>query len=186
MTASARLDSLAAIEEALWRELQRAPADRAHPWRTPVLATTDGRVGDARTVVLRDADRDASSLHIYSDARTAKVTQAQSHPDATLVMWSPALAWQLRLRVRLEVSTDGLEVSSRWTQLKLTPAANDYLSLYAPGSALAGAMAARGERAHFALLEAKVEFIDWLEIDPHNGHRRARFGGDATAVWLQP
>jgi pyridoxamine 5'-phosphate oxidase len=88
--------------------------------------------------------------------------------------------------VQVEVSTDGLELSSRWAQLKLTPAANDYLSLHAPGSALDGAMASRGERAHFALLEAKISFIDWLEIDAQRGHRRARFGGDATPVWLQP
>ena len=42
----------------LWRELQRAPHDRHHEWRTPVLATQgiDGRGPQARTVVLRHAD----------------------------------------------------------------------------------------------------------------------------------
>lgn len=186
MNAAARLDTLAAIEDTLWRELADAPRDKAHPWRTPVLATTDGQIGDARTVVVRDADREAALLLLYSDARSAKVTQAQAHPAATLVMWSPALAWQLRIRVHLEVCTDGLELSSRWARLKLTPAANDYLSLHAPGSALDSALAARGERAHFALIEAHVRSIDWLELDAKQGHRRARFGVGATPVWLQP
>ena len=33
---------------------------------------------------------------------------------------------------------------------------------------------ARGERAHFALVEAAVEAIDWLELHAQ-GHRRAAF-----------
>ena len=183
--AAARLDSLQAIENALWRELQAAPHDPQHPWRTPVLATTDGRSGDARTVVLRQADRAQALLLVYSDARSAKVAQARTHPEATLVMWSPALSWQLRLRVQLEVSTDGLELSSRWAQLKLHPGAQDYLSALAPGTPLDSALAARGERAHFAMIEARVHSIDWLELHAE-GHRRARFGGETTPTWLQP
>jgi hypothetical protein len=181
----ARLESLAAIEDALWRQLEAAPHEREHPWRTPVLATTDGRIADARTVVLRGADRERALLSMYSDARSAKVAQLRAHPQATLVMWSPALNWQLRLRIDVEVSTDGLELSSRWAQLKLTAVALDFLSVHAPGSRLDGTLAARGERAHFALIEAHVRSIDWLELHAQ-GHRRARFDSDATACWLQP
>ena len=182
---NARLDSLSAIEAALWRELQAAPRDRQHPWRTPVLGTTDGEVGDARTVVLRDADAAQGSLLVYSDARAGKVAQIALHPRGTLVMWSEALGWQLRVRVQIDVITDGLELSSRWAQLKLTPAAHDYLSALAPGSPLDTALGSRGDRAHFALLEAHVLSIDWLELHAQ-GHRRARFSNDTTARWLQP
>jgi pyridoxamine 5'-phosphate oxidase len=179
------LDSLPAIEDALWQALQRAVHDKAHPWRTPVLATTDGEIGDARTVVLREAERDRAGLRLYSDARSAKAAQIASHPQGTLVMWSPALGWQLRVRVVLTVSTEGLEVSSRWAKLKLSPAANDYLSSHAPGTPLEAALAARGERAHFALIDAHVQSIDWLELHA-DGHRRARFVVGATPCWLQP
>jgi pyridoxamine 5'-phosphate oxidase len=181
---SGRLDSLAAIEAAVWRELLAAPRDKLHPWRTPVLATTDGELGDARTVVLRGADAQRRTLLIYSDARAGKVAQLGAHPQGTLVMWSPALSWQVRLRVHVDVATDGLEVSSRWAQLKLSPAAQDYLSAQAPGSPLQQALGARGERAHFALLEAQVLWLDWLELHA-DGHRRARFDADATPRWLQ-
>jgi hypothetical protein len=47
------------------------------------------------------------------------------------------------------------------------------------------ALDARGDRSHFALLEAQVLSIDWLELHVQ-GHRRARFGNDATSCWLQP
>jgi pyridoxamine 5'-phosphate oxidase len=182
---NARLDSLPAIEDALWQALQQAVHDKAHPWRAPVLATTDGDLGDARTVVLREADRDRATLRLYSDARSAKVAQIAAHPVGTLVMWSPALGWQLRVRARLDVSIEGLEVSSRWARLKLSPAAHDYLSVQAPGTPLDAALGARGERAHFALLNAQVLSIDWLELHA-DGHRRARFVVGATARWLQP
>ena len=126
----------------------------------------------------------ARTLLLYCDARSAKATQIAAHPIGTVVMWSPALGWQLRARVQLEVQTDGLAVSSRWARLKLSPAAHDYLSALAPGSVLDRAMGARGERAHFALIEARVQSLDWLELH-EQGHRRARF--DATgARWLQP
>ena len=178
-----RLDSLPEIEAALWRELAAAPLDKRHPWRTPVLATTDGELGDARTVVLREVDAPRRRLTIYSDSRAAKVEQLTAHPLATLVLWSPELSWQLRLRVRLQMHDTGLTVSSHWTRLKLSPAATDYLSALAPGSTLDNAVAARGERSHFGLIVAEVRGVDWLELHAQ-GHRRARFGsGDAT--WLQ-
>jgi len=178
-----RLDSLAAIEAALWRELTAAPHDPQHPWRTAVLATTDGEIGDARTVVLRNTDSAAKRLTLFSDARTPKVAQLSAHPVGTMVMWSPALSWQVRLRVELQVHADGLAVSSYWAHLKLSPAAHDYLSALAPGSALDNALGARGERAHFALITADVLSVDWVELHAM-GRRRARFAA-GTAIWLQ-
>jgi pyridoxamine 5'-phosphate oxidase len=182
---TARLESLQAIEAELWRELEAAPRDKQHPWRTPVLATTDGQVGDARTVILREVNAEQATLLIYTDARAGKVAQIAAHPRGTLVMWSPALGWQLRLRVQLQTVNDGLELSSCWARLKLSPAADDYLSPQAPGTPLEHAIDSRGERAYFALLEASVLSIDWLELHAQ-GHRRARFGNDATSCWLQP
>ena len=178
-----RLQTLAEIEAVLWQQLHAAVARGPHPWRTAVLATTDGEIGDARTVVLRSADSASQRLTLFSDARAAKVAQMATHPLGTLVLWSPALSWQLRVRVRLRAHTDGLAVSSHWARLKLTAAAQDYLSLRPPGSALNASVDARGERAHFALIEAEVQAIDWLELHPQ-GHRRASFA-EGQALWLQ-
>jgi len=76
-------------------------------------------------------------------------------------------------------------VSSRWARIKLTPAAQDYISPLPPGSPL-GAVPApeRQSREHFAVLTARVQSIDWLELHAE-GHRRASF--DATGRrWLAP
>jgi hypothetical protein len=181
-----RLAALPAIAAEIWEQLAAAVQDRGHAWRTPVLATTDGTVADARTVILREVDARTRRLLFYTDQRSAKVAQLLSHPEATLVMWSPALRWQLRCRVRLGLEDDGLAVSSRWAHVKLSPAAQDYLSPLPPGAALHQAAPTHDavQRAHFSVVVAQVTAIDWLELHAE-GHRRARFEDD-TACWLQP
>lgn len=175
---------LAEVEAAIWREMARALHDKSHGWRIGVLATTDGEFADARHVVLRDVDRAARTLLVYTDARSPKVRQVAQHPLGTLVLWSEALGWQLRLRVALRLETEGLIVSSRWARLKMTPGARDYMSPLAPGSPLARPSPQRSSRAHFAVLVADVRSIDWLDLETE-GHRRARFDADG-ARWLAP
>ena len=185
---AARLSTLTEIEAALWQELRGAVRDKAHGWRTPVLATVATRgdevAADARTVVLREVNVAARELLFYSDARAPKAGQLREHPQATLVMWCKVLAWQLRCRVRLSLQEEGLAVSSRWATLKHSAAAQDYLSPLSPGSPLTGTAPAAGQRENFAVVTATVDEIDWLELHP-KGHRRARFG-PGVAEWIQP
>lgn len=180
----APLNTLQTIEASVWQELAAAALDKGHAWRCAVLATIDGDSADARSVVLREVDATQRELIIFTDARSAKVAQLQAHPRATLVLWSPTLLWQLRLRVLLAIETSGLALSSRWASLQFSPAANDYLARLAPGTPLAEARVERDSREHFAVLTAKVNAIDWLEINPA-GHRRALFD-DQGARWLVP
>ncbi len=183
---------LDALLDRCWRELARATADKQHGWRLGALATRDGDGVDARTVVLREVHAEAREILLYTDARSGKARQLAQWPQGTLLLWSPALSWQLRLRVDLALQVDGLAVASRWARLKLTPAAQDYLSPLPPGTPMdgppGGAASApvpdRAERAHFAVLSARVRSIDWLELAA-GAHRRARFDAQG-ARWLAP
>ncbi len=180
----ARLESLQAIESAVWAELRAAPRNKAHPWRVGVLATVDGEAADARSVVLRDLDLPRRTLLIYADARSPKAAQIESNPLGTLVLWSAALSWQLRLRVSLSLETTGLNVSSRWARLKMTPGAQDFLSPLPPGTRLDHPPPERGSRENFAVVLAAISAVDWLELHA-DGHRRARFD-DQGAHWITP
>jgi pyridoxamine 5'-phosphate oxidase len=180
-----RLDSLAAIEEAVWQQLGACVGDKSHPWRTPVLATLDGERADARTVVLREIDARQKQLLIYTDERAGKVKQLLTRPHGALVMWSPALSWQLRCRVRLSLEMSGLAASSRWARIRLSPAAQDYLSPLPPGTTLPAHPAHDPvARDYFAVIDATIESLDWLELH-RDGHRRAIFD-DQGARWVQP
>lgn len=188
-----RIESLVGVETACWLELQRAAAERDHEWRTMVLATrlladdspegTDG--ADARVVILRGVDTESRTLLFYTDHRSGKVRQLHQAPWVTCVAWSRKLGWQLRLRALVSVEVDGLDVSSRWARMKLSPGAQDYLSPLAPGTPVEDRwQPQRADRTHFAVLRAQVRSLDWLELHA-DGHRRARFEADG-ATWLSP
>jgi len=183
-----RLTTLDAIEAAVWIELSRAVRDKAHAWRTPVLATVDGSVSppraDARTVVLREVDEAQRRLVFFTDSRSLKAAQMAANPNATVVFWSPALNWQLRCDVALSIDVDSPAVASRWARIQSSVAASDYLSFAAPGSPLDGAARPPLDQHHFAVVTAQVHAIDWLELDP-TGHRRARLCC-TDRCWLQP
>ncbi len=191
-----RLDDLTQIEAAVWRELETAVTGRGHPWRVGVLATRDGDGVDARNVVLREIDSATRTLRFFTDARSPKAQQIEQYPAGSLVLWSAALGWQLRLRVALTMENSGLAVLSRWARMKLTPAAQDYLSPLPPGSSLGSSLGstpaappalaqpARESRDHFAVVAAEVMAVDWLELDAR-GHRRAVFDG-GPARWVTP
>ena len=152
-----------------------------------MLATVDGDAADARTVILREVDARQKQLLTFTDDRAGKVAQLLRHPRATLVMWSPALGWQLRCRVMLSLEMTGLAATSRWARIKLTPAAQDYLARLPPGAPLDGAVSVAPEplkREYFAVICAQVLAIDWLELQ-RAGHRRAVFD-EHGGRWVQP
>ena len=182
---NSRIETLALVHQACWLELGLAATQRGHAFRRMALATVDGDSADLRTVLLREVQADARRLVFFTDARSAKVRQIQTQPAATLMVWCECLSWQLRLRVRLAVETSGPAVSSRWARLKMTPAAQDYLSPLAPGTPVDGTLHQGASREQFAVVSAQVQAIDWLELHA-DGHRRASFDGAGHGQWLVP
>lgn len=180
-----RLTDLDAIHQASWHQLARCATDKAHAWRVMGLATVDAGLADLRSVVVREVDVPARTLLFFTDARSPKVAQINAQPQARMLAWSATLGWQLRLQVHLAVETTGLAVSSRWARLKLTPAAQDYLSPLSPGTPVDHPLPERSTRAHFAVVHARVQSIDWLELHAE-GHRRALFDGSGAGRWVTP
>jgi hypothetical protein len=182
---TSRIESLSLIHQACWLEVERAAHQREHAFRVMGLATLDGNVADLRSVVIREVDAADRTLVFFTDSRSPKVAQMRAQPLATMLTWCPNLGWQLRLRVRLDVETSGLTVSSRWARLKMTPAAHDYLSPLPPGTITDRFEPERASREHFAVVSAQVLAIDWLELHA-DGHRRALFDADGNGQWVTP
>lgn len=182
------LDTSQDIRQQIWKELGRASVDRHHAWRTPVLATMgcDGSP-NARTVVLRKVDINQQTLCFYTDARSAKVRELAIEPKAVLAFWSARLNWQLRVKVEISVVSEGPELQVHWQRVKQSASAGDYMATDAPGTerptGFSTAQNLSGDH-HFALLNAQVLQMDWLELG-HGAHRRARLSAD-TWQWLIP
>ncbi|NQW83998.1 MAG: pyridoxamine 5'-phosphate oxidase family protein [Alcaligenaceae bacterium] len=177
----------------LWQELKRAPHDRHHDWRTPILATQgiDQSGPQARTVVLRHADASSWSLRIYTDARSPKCAELMAQPLAQLTFWSKRLNWQLRVSALATVDFDSEQVKAAWERIRQSRASADYLSRVPPGyiqpSGEPAAETTRDSplRHHLAILNFKVSSMDWLALS-QDGHRRARLKPDGLLEWLVP
>ena len=165
----------------LWQELVRAPHDRHHAWRTPVLATQglDQNGPQARTVVLRHADPILWNLRVYTDARAPKCAELLGQPMAQLSFWSQRLNWQLRVSAQASIDFDGEQVNATWERMRGSRASGDYLSPLPPGH-IQSASEDMGDKPaghqrehHLAILNFKVIAMDWLALSK-DGHRRAR------------
>jgi hypothetical protein len=180
-----RFESLHLLHRACWEELERATQEREHGWRIMTLATVESGRAEARSVTLRETDPAGHRLVFYTDDRSPKLRQIEAQPEGTLLAWCPKLSWQIRLRVLLVRETDAHLAMARWARLRLSPSAQDYLSSLAPGEPLSErASEERGSREHFAMVNAQVQSMDWLELHP-DGHRRALFD-TAGGRWVQP
>jgi pyridoxamine 5'-phosphate oxidase len=177
----------------LWQELKRAPHDRHHDWRTPILATQglDQSGPQARTVVLRHADAPLWTLRVYTDARSPKCSELLEQPLAQLTFWSKRLNWQLRVSALATVDFEGEQVNAAWERVRQSHASADYLSALPPGHIHSSSEpiaensgdSLRGH--HLAVLNFKVSSMDWLALSK-DGHRRARFTSAGLLEWLVP
>lgn len=177
----------------LWQELTRAPHDRHHEWRTPVLATQgiDQSGPQARTVVLRHADAPLWKLRVYTDARSPKCSELVAQPLAQLTFWSKRLNWQLRVSALATVELEGEQVNAAWDRVRQSHASADYLSALPPGHVQSSNKAPDENNAdslrghHLAVLNFKVSAMDWLALSK-DGHRRARLTPAGKLEWLVP
>lgn len=175
----------------VWQELTRAPHDRHHEWRTPVLSTQG--VSDtgpqARTVVLRHADARLWVLRVFTDARSPKCAELAAQPLAQLTFWSKRLNWQLRVAACATVLTEGQVVDAAWQRVAQSPSRADYTSALAPGCPQPSTPDAgtQGNTVahHLAVIAFQITVLDWLALG-RDGHQRARLLPGGAFEWLVP
>lgn len=178
---------LTQLHAEVWRRLTRGVHDRHAPARHPTLATvtSDGRP-QARTVVLRAANKAAGTVDIHTDLRSAKVRELRAAPFAALHVWDASAHLQLRLEAHVTLLT-GIDVAAIWAAV---PEASrvSYGSIPAPRQPIAQALdyTKAYDAAAFAVLRLQISAIDALHLGPN--HRRAKFdrGTDWAGVWLAP
>lgn len=179
--------NLAELHEQVWARLTRGVHDRHAPARHPTLATvTPAGMPQARTVVLRAADKAACSLDIHTDLHSAKVTELRATPFAALHIWDSTAHLQLRAEAEVTILT-GADVADIWARVP-APSRLAYGSTPAPGHPVAQALAytKHPDPACFAVLRLHVVAMDVLHLGPD--HRRARFAraDEWAGKWLAP
>ena len=201
-----RYPELAEIPGLAWTMLKRAVADRRHGFRTPTVCTVSAIDGTpaARTVVLRHADPESLVIRCHTDRRATKIADIEAQPVVAWHFYDTKSRTQLRCRTMSRVHTEGPTFEDAW-QRTAPMSRRCYLAPNVPGSVsdepsanlpddllVADPNYERSEdgKANFAVVESRVERMDWLLLK-HSGHRRAKFewgedGDLLLADWLEP
>lgn len=169
---------LSATLDRVWQELETATRDPASVFRRPAIATAANGIPEVRTVGLRSADRNRSTIGFHTDARTPKVEQLRANSNIAFFFWDPEPQFQLRIAARARLLPDD---PALWAALNDASRLN-YGVFPVPGTPIAASNAYRrvADPSLFLAIECDIRSIETLVLsEPH--HRRARF--DCSDGW---
>ena len=175
------------IWKKVWSALGQGVSDASRPARLPTFATVspDGWP-QARTVVLRSADRKAGRVAVYTDLFSDKIRSLRAQPRAALHIWDPKEDLQIRLQAEVTIIS-GPDTRLLWDQ---TPdhAQQSYGVIPPPGTPIENALAygKTPDPDSFAVLDCTITAIDAVHLGAD--HRRACFSrvGHWQGQWLSP
>lgn len=175
------------IHDRVWQCLGRGVADGKSPARLPTFATVS-RTGwpEARTVVLRRADRSEALVEVHTDLHSDKIESLRHSPRAALHVWQKTLSLQIRLQCEVTIRS-GAEVAEIWAGVP-DPSRQSYGITPAPGTPIVDALdyVKEPDPATFAVLTCRIVLIDAVHLGDR--HRRAAYSrnGDWVGQWLVP
>lgn len=180
MSDASDLDDLCA---GAWSCMEAAARERDGSARLVTLATTGPEGPEARTLILRDVDRAADAVTLWTNLLSGKVEQLRADPRAALLFWDGGTQVQVRLRTIVTIAS-GQE--DAWHALPPQGRAN-YATDPAPGTCLLSpdeaAMPDVSEEV-FSRLICHVREMEVLTLAT-TPHQRAVFS-PGRAVWLAP
>lgn len=175
------------IWDKLWGTLGRGVADAKHPARRPTFATVSPEGWpEARTVVLRTADRAAGAVTVHTDLYSDKIKSLRALPRAALHIWDAKRNLQIRLQAEVTILS-GAQIRALWEKIP-DHAQQSYGVTPPPGQPIATALAyvKTPDPETFAVLQCHVTTIDAVHLG--TDHRRAGFSRDRhwQGQWLSP
>ena len=180
-------ETLPTLLDRVWQTLSRGVADANHPARLPTFATLspDGWP-EARTVVLRAADRTAGTLEIHTDLYSGKIDSLRRTPRAALHVWIPKQDLQIRIQAEVTIA-QGEAVQATWQRVP-DPSRQSYGVTPPPGTPIPDALdyEKSPDPASFAVLTCRAARIDAVHLGER--HRRAAWSRDDDwrGCWLSP
>jgi pyridoxamine 5'-phosphate oxidase len=175
----------------VWSCLREGVKHGAHPFHTPVLATTNGNEPDLRTVVLRQVAAEQRLLLCHTDVRSPKFSALEKNPQVAWLFYDRRERVQLRLYGQVNLHHSDSIAQTRWEKSS-SNSRLCYLTPQAPGAVLPGGdgqiAAVDDGFENFAVISCQIFAIDWLYLRAA-GHLRARFDWKENCwdgEWINP
>lgn len=175
------------IWKTLWDTLAQGVADPDHPARQPTFATQspDGWP-EARTVVLRRADRITGEVSVHTDLFSDKIKSLTKTPRAALHVWDARQNLQIRAQAEVVIQS-GAATRALWDKIP-DHARQSYGVIPPPGTAIETALdyVKSPDPATFAVLICRVMHIDAVHLGAQ--HRRVSYSRARhwRGQWLSP
>ncbi|MCH8557186.1 MAG: pyridoxamine 5'-phosphate oxidase family protein [Balneolia bacterium] len=159
-------------EDENWQEIigwiRRGSVDVSHPFRYLTLSTSDeaARI-QSRMLVLREVTEN-NKLILYTDSRSAKISQIQNNAEAGVLFWDPKRKVQLSLSVTVK-QIDDKDSLKRYRDKVNGKARESYTTKCAPGTPVdhpdeAGSFHEFEETNFFTVLECDIHRITALQL----------------------
>ena len=171
----------------IWDTLGRGVADAKHPARRPTLATVSPQgLPEARTVVLRHADRTDATVSLHTDLFSDKIKSLRQTPHVALHVWDARQNLQIRLQAEVQIKS-GPSTRALWDKIP-DHAQQSYGVTPPPGVPIEEALAyvKQPDPATFAVIDCAVTTIDAVHLGEN--HRRCSFSRARHwhGQWLSP
>ena len=180
-------DPIAALLDLCWDSLHDGLSRADAPGRLPVMATVspDG-LPQARTVVLRAADRLGRWAEVHTDAASSKVDDLRGKPHAALCIWDAPRNLQIRIAARVSVLT-GPAAATHWAGVPASSRAG-YGAVPPPGTPIDGPLAYRRHATPdgHAVLHLTFAAIELLTLGPPQRRALLRAEDGWAGQWLSP
>ncbi|MEM7696067.1 MAG: pyridoxamine 5'-phosphate oxidase family protein [Pseudomonadota bacterium] len=185
---------LEAAERAAWDAMVRGALSRKSAFHQVTVATIgDDGAPEARTVVLRAADRAEKSLRFHTDTRSGKFSELTRDPRLTFLFYDHGAKVQVRAQGRAELHNRDDVTAGIWREMRdfskkcYRQAEGPGAALAAPDGAEADPLDDAGGYDNFVVVVSRIHTVEWLYLAAA-GHRRARVHYDPPADrgWLAP
>ncbi len=162
----------------LKHELHRGALDQKHPFRFLILGTSQNNEIDQRYVVLRKID-EHFDFYIYTDYRSAKVSQIKTQQKISLLFYHPQKRVQIKLKGEAKLHHQDDLTSLLWKNIQ-GEAQKAYNATLPPGKEINHPDEAfdwikdLSNQANFCVIKIQINSLEALQL---NGleHLRIRF-----------
>ncbi|WP_299435952.1 pyridoxamine 5'-phosphate oxidase family protein [uncultured Maribacter sp.] len=164
-------------------ELKLALTKKNHPLKFCVLGT----IGSENTPQLRIIGlrkfTDDFSFTLYTDRRSAKVSQITKNYNVSLLFYHPVKKLQIKIEGIANVVKDCGLLKEQWLKIN-EKAKRDYTTMFAPGSKINSPeeITYLKEKNFFSSIEIKAETIEYLKLK-ETSHFKVQFHKDING-WV--
>ena len=180
--------------------LENGARERDHDFHIMTFCTIGKEGVEARSVVLRNFDKDKNIIRFHTDYRSPKLDDIKKNPNTVCLVYSYKLKMQLRIKTISSIHYDDSIWNDSWDKTGLS-SRKCYLTKYDPSSSIeekddglplelkgktpTSEQSEEGKK-NFCVVDNKITEIDYLYLKS-SGHERMvlDFNNNKTS-WIAP